>query len=114
MSFDDEPDAPLHGECAAEIQRLEHELAASKEVAEKFKWQVRDTCTRAEAAEALVKELTPDAARYRHMLKVGRCNEKAPTGFTRSASKLKALFSFRYWCEPEKVSEVIDEVIANG
>jgi hypothetical protein len=27
MSFDEEPDAPLHGECAAEIHRLEKEVA---------------------------------------------------------------------------------------
>jgi hypothetical protein len=29
MSYDEQPDAPLHGECAEEISRLERELAAA-------------------------------------------------------------------------------------
>lgn len=44
----------------AEVERL-------KEQKEKFMWQVRDTCTRAEAAEARVRELDLDAARYRFL-----------------------------------------------
>ncbi len=32
--FDQEPDGPLHGECAAEIHRLEAELAAARKLLE--------------------------------------------------------------------------------
>lgn len=37
MSFDVEPDAPLHGECAAEIKRLEMENAKLRAVADAAK-----------------------------------------------------------------------------
>jgi len=33
--FDEEPDAPLHGECAAEIERLTAELDAAVDAAMK-------------------------------------------------------------------------------
>lgn len=42
MSFDIETDAPLHGECAAEIKRLEMENAklrdALRYIAESMRW----------------------------------------------------------------------------
>lgn len=31
MSFDEEPDAPLHGECAAEIHRLQADMARARQ-----------------------------------------------------------------------------------
>jgi hypothetical protein len=64
MSYDEQPDAPLHGECAEEIARLERELAKEKARAEKFKWQVRDTCARSEKAESALAEAKRDAERY--------------------------------------------------
>lgn len=35
--FDEEPDAPLHGECAAEIERLTTELAELRRDAERWR-----------------------------------------------------------------------------
>lgn len=46
-----------------QLAELDAEIERLKEQKDKFMWQVRDTCTRADAAEARVRELEPDAAR---------------------------------------------------
>ncbi len=41
MSFDQEPDGPIHGECTIEIHRLEAELYAARAVIEAARLVVR-------------------------------------------------------------------------
>lgn len=54
-------------------------------------------------------ELKKNAERYLKLRAYGRCNEKRvaqPLGGT----KLKAEASFHYWCEPERLDQLIDEL----
>lgn len=54
MSFDEEPDAPLHGECQAEITRLVSKIAELTEA--KTFWATR--CTEVEQEnQILIEEL---------------------------------------------------------
>lgn len=47
----------LYAQHASAITALEGEVASERERADKFMWQVRDTCARAEKAERRVAEL---------------------------------------------------------
>ena len=47
------------------VEELERELSAERDRSKKFMWQVRDTCTRAEKAEAALAEARAEIARLR-------------------------------------------------
>ena len=53
--FDEQPDGDIHGECAAEIKRLEAELAKAHE----YGYQYRQERNRAEAELAALKSQKP-------------------------------------------------------
>ena len=55
--FDEQPDGDIHGECAAEIKRLEAELAKAHE----YGYQYRQERNRAEADLAALKEIPEQA-----------------------------------------------------
>ena len=72
MSCDEQPDAPVHGECAAEIKRLEAENEALKAdlAAEQDEVILKSVCLKGmrkmnETLAAQIEALKLDAARYR-------------------------------------------------
>lgn len=55
--------------------------------------------------------LKRDAERYRWLITNGAANSKSGGSATVSKDQLKALFSFRYWCDPIEVAQAIDNAI---
>ena len=49
------------------LEKAANKLVQLSELADKYKWQVRDTCARAEKAEAEVERLRVDAERWRYV-----------------------------------------------
>lgn len=57
MSFDEEPDAPLHGECAAEIAQLSDDLAESRAECERLRAELALAISDRDAKSARMWEL---------------------------------------------------------
>jgi len=63
-------------------------------------------------SRAKAEENARDAERWNAVVELAKCDENNPMGLCASASSTKAAFAFRYWCDVDTLTRLIDSAIA--